>query len=74
MGDVTEVSRYRVENSWGAKGEGAGYLSMDAAWFDQYVYQVVVHRSKLSAEDSDALEGGTPIVLPPWDPLGALAE
>jgi bleomycin hydrolase len=63
-----------VENSWGAKGEGAGYLSMEASWFDQYVYQIVVRKSRLSAADREALDSATPIVLPPWDPLGALAE
>jgi len=69
------VSRFRVDNSWGAKGEGAGRLSMTSDWFDQYVYQVVVHRDRLPAELREALDSGAePIVLPPWDPMGALAQ
>lgn len=72
---VDEVSRFRVDNSWGKTGDGSGRLSMTAAWFDEYVYQIAVHKDRLPAEMRAIVEADADvIVLPPWDPLGALAE
>lgn len=44
---------------------------MTAAWFDEYVYQVVVHKS-LMPKEAEILKQEAK-VLPAWDPLGALA-
>lgn len=41
-------------------------------WFSEYVYEVVVDKKLVSAEVLDVLEQEA-IVLPPWDPMGALA-
>ena len=38
-------AKWRVENSWGEKGKDKGYLMMTDAWFDEFMYQVVVDRS-----------------------------
>lgn len=65
--------RWRIENSWGEDGGDKGYFCMTDAWFTEYVYQVVVDRDFLSEEQRKILEQ-TPIVLQPWDPLGALAK
>ena len=63
----------RVENSWGSKDRAAeGYLSMSAAWFDEYTFQIVVPKSALP-ENLAATLSLDPVVLPPWDPMGALA-
>jgi len=72
---VDDVSRFRVDNSWGNKGDGSGRLSMTSAWFDEYVYQIAVHKDRLPADMRALVEADADvIVLPPWDPLGALAE
>ena len=41
-------------------------------WFDEYNYEVMVDRSYLSEELLRALDAA-PMVLKPWDPMGALA-
>lgn len=65
-------TRWRVENSWGDKNGKSGYYVMSDDWFDQYTYQVVVHKKHLTAEQSKLLEL-EPKELEPWDPMGSLA-
>jgi bleomycin hydrolase len=64
--------RWRVENSWGADPGQKGYFTMNDSWFDEYMFEIAARRSYLPAEFQSALEL-EPIVLPPWDPMGALA-
>lgn len=64
---------WRVENSWGAKRGRDGFFTMNDSWFDEYVYEVAAPRSLLSPELQAAF-GEEPIVLPAWDPMGALAR
>lgn len=64
--------RWRVENSWGIEKFDKGFCTMDDSWFDEYVFEVVVRKDRLPAELLAALEED-PIVLDPWDPMGALA-
>lgn len=70
--------RWKVENSWGAEVGIKGFFIMTQAFFKEYVYQVVVQRDALSEELGkvwdDSLTSGASIVLPPWDPCGALAK
>ena len=40
--------------------------------FDEYMYQVVVNKKYLTAEQIAAYEA-EPIALEPWDPMGSLA-
>lgn len=68
-------THWRVENSWGDESGGdKGFFSMSAEWFREYVYQIVVDRETLPEDIRFALEKTTPVVLPPWDPMGALAQ
>ena len=67
------VRRWRVENSWGDEPGRKGFFVMNDNWFDEYVFEVAVRRSDLSAELQHAPEQ-EPIVLPAWDPMGALAS
>ena len=39
---------------------------------DEYTYQIVVRKELLTAKELAAYEA-EPIVLAPWDPMGALA-
>jgi len=65
--------RWRVENSWGADRGKDGFYTMNDSWFDEYVFEIAARRSALPAELQQALSG-EPIVLPAWDPMGALAR
>lgn len=64
--------RWKVENSWGEDSGKEGFLVMDDEWFDEYLFQVVVPRDRLST-DQQSIFDEEPEVLPPWDPMGSLA-
>ena len=64
--------RWRVENSWGPDKADKGFWTMNDSWFDEYVFAVAVRRDLLPDDYQQAI-GGKPIVLPVWDPMGALA-
>jgi len=65
--------RYKVENSWGETAGKEGYFIMTDAWFEQFVYQVVVPKALAPKDLLQVFETGDVVVLPPWDPMGALA-
>ena len=64
--------KWRVENSWGDKRGDKGYDIMTDKWFDEYNYEVVVHKKYLTKEELETYQRD-PIKLQPWDPMGALA-
>ncbi|MET8472307.1 C1 family peptidase [Streptomyces sp. NPDC006422] len=65
--------RWRVENSWGDEKADKGFWTMNDSWFGEHVFEVAVRRSALPPELAAALDE-PPIVLPAWDPMGALAH
>jgi len=65
--------KWKVENSWGDKVGNKGYFVASDAWMDEFTYQIVVRKEFLTAEERAAYEA-EPIVLAPWDPMGALAS
>lgn len=65
-------SWWLVEDSHGEKCGKNGYFDMSDAWFENYVYQVVVKKEFISERVKKNLFK-TPIKLPPWDPMGTLA-
>ncbi|MEW2511952.1 C1 family peptidase [Streptomyces sp. NPDC046870] len=73
--DVVDGSprRWRVENSWGEAKADKGFWTMNDSWFAEHVFEIAVRRSALPPELAAALDQ-PPIVLPAWDPMGALAH
>ncbi len=65
--------KWRVENSWGSDKGKDGFYTMNDSWFDEYVFEIAARRSELPEELQRALDVA-PIVLPAWDPMGALAR
>lgn len=65
-------TKWKVENSWGEKVGEKGFFVMSDAWMDEYTYQIVVRKDYLTTEQLAAFEA-EPVVLAPWDPMGALA-
>ena len=66
-------TKWRVENSWGKDSGDKGYFIMTDDWFDQYMFEVAVNPKFLPKSVLEANKA-KPIVLPPWDPLGACAK
>lgn len=73
--DVVDGSalRWRVENSWGDEKADKGFWTMNDTWFAEHVFETAVRRDQLPAELQAQLDT-EPIVLPAWDPMGALAR
>ncbi|MDR0837348.1 MAG: C1 family peptidase [Propionibacteriaceae bacterium] len=72
VNDDGSARRYRVENSWGDDRSDKGFDTMNDSWFAEYVFELAVPISDLPAELAAQLDQ-QPIVLPLWDPMGALA-
>jgi bleomycin hydrolase len=65
--------KWRVENSWGADKGKDGFYTMNDSWFDEYVFEIAARKDALPESLREAL-ATEPIVLPAWDPMGALAR
>ncbi|MCI0438868.1 MAG: aminopeptidase, partial [Chloroflexi bacterium] len=65
--------RWRVENSYGDTPGDKGFFLMNDSWFDEYMFEIAAPKNCLPPELQKALDE-EPIVLPPWDPMGALAQ
>lgn len=64
--------KWRVENSYAQANGDKGYMVMTDSWFDEYNFQVAVDIDLLEPELTEIL-AQDPVVLPAWDPMGALA-
>ncbi|MGL9746719.1 aminopeptidase C [Enterococcus sp. DIV0170] len=67
-----QAKKWKVENSWGEKVGEKGFFVMSDEWMNEFTYQIVVRKEFLTQEQLAAFEA-EPIVLAPWDPMGALA-
>lgn len=68
-----EPRRWRVENSWGDANGQKGFFVMNDNWYDEHMFEIAARKASLPAELQAALDQ-EPIVLPAWDPMGALAR
>ncbi len=68
-----QENKWKIQNSWGVDSGEKGFYVMSNSWFDRFVYQAVIDKKYLSSEELKALEA-EPIVVPPWDPMGTLAD
>lgn len=73
LDEAGQSRKWKVENSWGDKVGTDGYFVASDAWMDEYTYQIVVRKEFLTEDELAAYEA-EPIVLAPWDPMGALAK
>jgi bleomycin hydrolase len=69
----TIIKRWKIENSWGKDSGSNGFLLMTDDWFADYVFEVIIHKSKLSSFEKKILFS-EPTVVPIYDPLGTLAH
>lgn len=65
--------KWRVENSWGDDNGQKGFYTLNDSWFDEHTFEIAARNRYLSPEMLAALDV-EPIVLPAWDPMGALAR
>ena len=62
------ISKWMVENSWGATSGHHGHLIMTDEWFDNYMFRLVIRREYVSQRYLDMLKQ-KPTLLPAWDPM-----
>lgn len=65
--------RWKIENSWGDDVGDKGYFVMTDAWFDEYVFQIVTSKKYVSSAVYSLWKKKKYVVLPYYDPMGALA-
>ncbi|MCK6438826.1 MAG: C1 family peptidase [Planctomycetes bacterium] len=65
--------KWRVENSWGKEPGQEGFFTMNDNWFDEYVFEIAVHKDMLPEKYQKVLNSEA-TVLPAWDPMGSLAR
>ena len=61
-----QPTKWKVENSWGAKVGESGYFVMSDDWMDKYVYEVIVNKKYLTKQQQKLLHM-KPIELKPWE-------
>jgi bleomycin hydrolase len=71
MDQKDNVTEWQVENSWGYLDDEIpgldGFLTMTDKWFDDYVIQIVVHKSLLSRSMEKIYNNAKTVVINPWE-------
>ena len=63
-----QPQKWMVENSWGATSGYQGNIIMTDAWFNEYMFRLVVEKQFVPADVMQMLEQ-KPVMLPAWDPM-----
>jgi len=58
--------KWEFENSWGTSSGHNGYITFTDAWFDAYMFRVVINKKYLDDKAKKALKT-KPVQLPVWD-------
>ena len=61
-------TKWLLENSWGKQTGLNGLLIMTDAWFDEYMFRLVIDRKYVSDKTLKILDQKA-VTLPPWDPM-----
>lgn len=64
--DNERPTKWQFENSWGPGAGHEGYMTFTDAWFDEYMFRLVINRRYLD-EKSRKAASGRPEQLPAWD-------
>ena len=67
-------NRWKVENSWGKDNGHDGYYVMSDKWFDEYVYQIFVHKKYVSEEILKKYEKAKSEEVKPFDTLWSIMK
>lgn len=67
-------NRWKVENSWGKDNGHDGYYVMSDKWFDEYVYQIFVHKKYVSEEIIKKYEKAKTEEVKPFDTLWSIMK
>lgn len=68
-GKSFDITKWLVENSWGTNSGEDGFYIMTDKYFDEYLFEVVVHKKYVNKKTRSILNQ-KPIKLEPWDPFG----
>lgn len=68
-----KFGQWLAKNSYGKQVGYEGYVGMTKEWFHNYVYEIVINRKYLDEIQMRQFEAPAK-ELPPWNPLGALAD
>lgn len=60
--------KWKVENSWGKDRGENGFFTMYDDWFNENVFQCILHKKYLKPE-TVRIADKTPIILPEYDPI-----
>ncbi len=71
--DDGTTDKWLLENSWGDTKGDHGYLTMTDAWFDNYMFRLVINKKYIDADVLKILNSKATL-LPPWDPMFAPEE
>ena len=61
---------WRIQNSWGEKGEGGGFITVSQEWFAQHVFQAAIRDEFVPNFEFDTTYK---TALPPWDIFATVA-
>ena len=65
------TDKWKVENSWGKENGFDGFFVMDDAWFDNYVYQVIINKKYVDKEIVEDYERAELVEVAPYNTLFA---
>jgi len=69
-----QIDYWKIENSWGNRGNYSGHLVCSDKWFKEYTFNLVLPKKYLSQEEKEIWNSNEfSAKFPLWDPMGTLA-